>query len=283
MDPHIQFTSEDAKPDGSLPFLDTIVLPQPDNSLLTSVYRKPTHTDLYLQWDNHHQLSAKFSVINTLRHRTRTVCSNNQLLKDEEDHLDRALSNCKYPRWALNRANFTIKQKKRINNNNKNSNTKNKPYIVVPYMKGLSESCRNICRKHGIEMYFKGANTIRELLVHPRDKDNMLMKSGVIYRVKCGRVDCEDEYIGESGRTFAERFREHMKSPSPIYDHFTTTGHNVSLDNFSIVGREDQSMARNIKEAMLIRVNDPSLNRNIGKYQLPHIWDEVLVRSPELN
>ena len=48
MDPHIQFTTDDAKPDGSLPFLDTIVLIQPDNSLLTSVYRKPTHTDLYL-------------------------------------------------------------------------------------------------------------------------------------------------------------------------------------------------------------------------------------------
>ena len=64
-------------------------------------------------------------------------------------------------------------------------------------------------------MYFKGANTIRELLVHPKDKDNMHKKSGMIYRFKCGRVDHEDEYIGESGRTFAERFREHMKSPSP--------------------------------------------------------------------
>ena len=40
MDPYIQFTTEDAKPDGSLPFLDTIVMPHPDNSLLTSVYRK---------------------------------------------------------------------------------------------------------------------------------------------------------------------------------------------------------------------------------------------------
>ena len=68
----------------------------------------------------------------------------------------------------------------------------------------------------------------------------------------------------------------------PIYDHFKTTGHEVSLDNFSIVGRDDQSMTRTIREAMLIRVNDPSLNRNIGKYQLPHIWDEVLVRSPEM-
>ena len=60
IDPHIQFTTEDAKPDGSLPILDTIVLPQPDNSLLTSVNRKPKHTDLYQQWDSHHHLSAKY-------------------------------------------------------------------------------------------------------------------------------------------------------------------------------------------------------------------------------
>ena len=149
-------------------------------------------------------------------------------------------------------------------------------------MKGLTESCKNICRKHGIEMYFKGGNTIKELLVHPKDKDNILQKSGVIYRYKCGRVDCEEEYIGESGRTFAERFREHMRAPSPIHDHFNTTGHEVSLDNFSIVNREDQSIVRAIREVMLIRVNDPSLNRNTDKYQLPHIWDEVLVKSPEL-
>ena len=73
-----------------------------------------------------------------------------------------------------------------------------------------------------------------------------------------------------------------MRAPSPIHDHFNTIGHEVSLDNFNIVGWEDQSIARTIREAMLIRVNDPSLNRNIGKYQLPHIWDEVLVKSPDL-
>ena len=103
LDPHIQFTTEDAKPDGSLPFLDTLVLIQPDNSLLLLVYRKPAHTDLYLQWDSHHHLSAKYSVINTLRHRAKTVCSNHYLLKKEEDHIKRVLSNCRYPAWALKR------------------------------------------------------------------------------------------------------------------------------------------------------------------------------------
>ena len=137
-------------------------------------------------------------------------------------------------------------------------------------------------RCYGSTSSFRGVSTIRDLLVHPKDRDTILKKCGVIYRYRWGRVDCE-EYIGESSRTFGERFREHMKAPSPIIDHQNTTGHEVSLDNFSIVGRKDNSIARNIKEAIFIRVNDPSLNGNIGKFQLPHIWDEVLARSPELH
>ena len=158
-----------------------------------------------------------------------------------------------------------------------------KSYIVVPYMKGLGETCKNICRRYGVEVYFRGGSTIRDLLVHPRDKDTILKKSGIIYKYSCGRVACGEEYIDESGRTFGERYREHMRAPSPIMDHQNTTGHEVSLDNFTVVGREENSIARNIKEAILIRVNDPSLNRNIGKFQLSHIWDEVLARSPELH
>ena len=51
---------------------------------------------------------------------------------------------------------------------------------------------------------------------------------------------------------------------------------------FRDVGREDLNQMRTIKEAIYIRVNDPSLNRNVGKYHLPHVWDEVLVNISEL-
>ena len=57
VDPAIKFTVEDNKEDGSIPFLDTIVKPEADGSLSITVYRKPTHTDQYLQWDSHHQPS----------------------------------------------------------------------------------------------------------------------------------------------------------------------------------------------------------------------------------
>ena len=284
IDPRIQFTSEDSKPDGSIPFLDSLVMPQPDGLIKTTVFRKPTHTDMYLHWDSYHHLSAKYSVINTLRHRAKTVCSTKQLLTEVEDHLYNALRRCKYPVWAWNRTNIKKKQKRNNQgNNNCNNNNTKKSYIVVPYMKGLGETCKNIYRRYGVEVYFRGGSAIRDLLVHLKDRDTILKKSGVIYRYRCGRVDCEEEYIGESGRTFGERYREPMRVPSPIMDHQNTTGHEISLDNFSTVGREDNSIARNIKEAIFIRVNDPSLNRNIGKFQLPHIWDEVLARSPELH
>ena len=95
-------------------------------------------------------------------------------------------------------------------------------------------------------------------------------------------IDSNEEYIGESGRTFGERYKEHLNAPSPIFLHQSNSGHVTTLDNFKIIGREDNSLARTIKESMYIRVNNPTLNRNIGKYNLPHIWDKLLFSIPEL-
>ena len=72
------------------------------------------------------------------------------------------------------------------------------------------------------------------------------------------------------------------RPPHQYFDHSNITGHQVTIENFNIVGREDQNLSRAIKEALYIRVNNPSLNRNIGKFHLPHIWDEVLFNTSEL-
>ena len=42
------------------------------------------------------------------------------------------------------------------------------------------------------------------------------------------------------------------------------------------------NLARNIKESIYIRVNNPTLNNNIGKFNLPHIWDRVLLNIKSL-
>ena len=75
----IKFTAESTRPDGSIPFLDTLVTPRSDGSLETKVYRKPTHTNQYLQWDSHHAINNRYSIISTLLHRAKNICSSKKL------------------------------------------------------------------------------------------------------------------------------------------------------------------------------------------------------------
>ena len=123
---------------------------------------------------------------------------------------------------------------------------------------------------------------IKDLLVAPKHKDPITKKSSIISRFKCDGVECVKEYIGESSRTFEEKFKGYLKPPSPIYYPFNTKGCTTTLKNFSIGGREDQNLMRLIKEAIYIRVNSPSLSENKVKYHLPHIWNDVLFNISEL-
>ena len=91
INPHIQFIQGTPNTDGSIPFLDTLATPGSDNTLLTTVNRKATHTDQCLHWDSHCNIFTKKSVYNTLTHRICTVCANTQLLHKEEDHIRGAL------------------------------------------------------------------------------------------------------------------------------------------------------------------------------------------------
>ena len=171
VDPVITFTVEDNKEDGSIPFLDTIVKPEADGKLSITVYRKPRHTDQYLQWDSHHHPSAKFSVIHTLSHRIKTVCSKSELPQQEKDHLRKAFTKCKYPKWALDKVEkrHSKSTSEVIDGTNNQGTTaaqtvtsevKTKGHIVIPYTQGLCESIKKICGRYGIQTHFKGGSTI---------------------------------------------------------------------------------------------------------------------------
>ena len=208
---------EEAKEDGSIPFLDTIIRPEADGTFTIGVYRKPTHTELYLPWDSNHNIAAKYSVINTLSHRALTICSTPELAEQELQHLEKVLVQCKYPTWTIRKI-FKIHQQKK-KKQTPNNRFPARCHIVVTYSQGIRESVKNICKKHGVDVHFKGGLTLKNILVSPKDKDNITSKSSVIYSYTHGEIDCDEEYIGESGRTFGERYKEHLKARSPIFLH----------------------------------------------------------------
>ena len=150
-------------------------------------------------------------------------------------------------------------------NNNRNVT------IVAPFIQGTGEKFKKICQAKGIQVHFKGTNTLKTLFVTPKDKDHKLSRSGVIYHFKCPHINCPDEYIGESGRALEEGIKKHLKAPSPIQQHSCSTGNPLSPECYNIIHRETQGTSRNLKEAMFICVNNPSLNRNLKKYLLPHV------------
>ena len=262
-DPHIQFTVEPTQ-HGSLPFLDTLVIIQPDNTLSTSVYRKPTHTDQYLHWDSNHHITAKHSVYNTLAHRAKTVSSTQESFDKELLHIKTALQHCQFPNWALNQWEYKFKhpnQPPNANptntNNNQDNNNKYKTTIVVPYIPQTADKFKRICKAKNIQVQFRGTNTLRTTLVNPKDKDHKSKQTGVIYQYQWPHVQCSSSYIGESGRSLGERVKEHLKAPSPIHLHSITTGHPMDPNQFNIIHKEVQNQSRTIKEAMFIHVQDP--------------------------
>ena len=91
IDDNIHFTCEDSNEDGSIVFLDMLITPDENGRLNTSVNRKETHTDQYLHWDSHHAITSKYSVVGTLFHRARTVCSTPGQLQKEVKHLYQSL------------------------------------------------------------------------------------------------------------------------------------------------------------------------------------------------
>ena len=101
MDEHINFTMETPDSEGSIPFLNTKCSLNSNNIIYTTVYRKPTDTNRYLDWNLSQPTYAKRSVIWALTHRARMICSTQELLAKEMEYLHRILHRNDYPDWFL--------------------------------------------------------------------------------------------------------------------------------------------------------------------------------------
>ena len=91
--------------------------------------------------------------------------------------------------------------------------------VLHPTIKGLRwlfhtpkakvRASRMYALNMGYKCTFRGCRIIRSLLVPSKDKGPNTKKSGVIYRYKCDRVEC-DEYIGG---VFKKIWREVQRTP----------------------------------------------------------------------
>ena len=166
-------------------------------------------------------------------------------------------------------------------------------------VKGLSEAFARILKSHGIATANRPHRTLWNFVVHPKDKVKDEEKTELIYHVPC--KNCSSSYVGETGRKFGLRIKEHKKEvdsftagtqtrasraressvtyKSAITDHAVEENHVIDCDKPKVVDREAQRQTRWIKEALWIRKTPTCMNRDAGSYQLSHTWDQVISRS----
>uniref|UniRef100_A0A1A8IEJ6 GIY-YIG domain-containing protein n=1 Tax=Nothobranchius kuhntae TaxID=321403 RepID=A0A1A8IEJ6_NOTKU len=220
--------------------------------------------------------------------------------KQEDKHIQHALKTCGYPTWAINKGKqqTTTERKEQPKQRTRNPERQEpKPVITLPYIRGITEKIRATMKKHNINTPTKPYTTVRNRLVHPKDKISAGFKCGVVYEIPCKL--CNKTYIGETGRQLNTRTIEHRKEceketsrkhtraakheaestikKSAATDHCTRENHVMDWDNTRIINTEQQKYKRWIKEAIEIRRRGcGTMIRDDGVYSLDRAWDCII-------
>ena len=92
--------------------------------LTTTVYRKKTNNDIYLNWNAFAPISWKRGTLRTLVQRAYLVCSTETYLKEELAHLEKDfIEKNNYAKYVINQVFIQVKEERK--NRNYNSNMKN--------------------------------------------------------------------------------------------------------------------------------------------------------------
>ena len=136
--PKIQFTVEEEK-DDQLPFLDVLVTKE-GGRLLTSVYRKPTHTERYIPYHSHHHPRTTTGVLRCMRDRARNICHPTKM-QQEMDHLNQVFQANGFPENLVKKTLTTPEEK-----SPEPEKLDDAPKILcTPYIRGLSENIEKVC------------------------------------------------------------------------------------------------------------------------------------------
>lgn len=267
---NIQFTMEVEK-NGQLPFLDILISKKTDGTLGHAVYRKKTHTDLYLYGTSHHHPSQRRGVLNTLFHRAFAISDCNNL-PEELDHLKRIFLQNGYKnneiRLALKR---TASPRPAMEDEKPPDGSRR--VACIPYMGATSGKISRILRKFDIKTIHLPPPKIKQL-IRPV-KDNLGLKTAGVYRIPC---ECGKQYIGHTGRTVEVRCKEHARNirlfypdKSAVAEHAINMGHRIKFGETAILARSSNFWERVVREAVEIRLEPNNMNRDSG-IQLSPAW-----------
>ena len=265
----IQFTLQ-VEEGGFLPFLD-VGITKLNGSMVTKIYRKPTHTQQYIHWNSNHPKNMLLGVLKGLIHRAHMLCDLKEDLLEELDLLKNVFISNGYPEKLVSKTiteswpRETLKAVlKGVQQDVEVENPKDYFEVLhAPYVKGFSEGLQRRLRRLGIGFVPKKKETFYTNLCRLKCRVSFEERKDVIYSIPC--KTCGIRYIGETGQHFCDRRSQHQrdvrnrKKTNGFYAHLDKNeGHELDWENASFIDSEKFWKGRKVKESLYISAQNPS-------------------------
>ena len=269
----------DKERDGKLSFLD-LLIKRYGNSLLFSIYRKPTFSGLGTSFFSYCQYKFKVNAVRTLLHRAFSLSSTYTLFHEEIVFLKQYFINNGYHVDLFHKLvkqflNNVYQPKAKVP-----TVSKEKVYITIPYLGRVSKTIEETLLKYFVKFYPQ----INFNIIHSNNykinsffkfKDKVLppMRSAIVYCYTW--PSCQAGYIGSTTRAFKVRIAEHMGQSSrtglPLHtpphsavrEHAYQCNVGISKDHFKIIDSCNRLDLR-ILESLYIKTKKPSLNNMLS-------------------
>ena len=247
--------------DNKLPFLD-VLINKDYHDVKLSVYRKRTHSNAYIHYFSCHDITVKKSVISTLFLRAYRIC-HPSYLDEEIVKIKSIFSELYYPDWFITSAHFAARKTYYCN----------KPAcpndfskcITLPFNDKLNK-LKHTFQEAGIKLAFKYNNSISQMMISRKPKEQ---QDKGVYVIPC--KDCENVYVGETGRNLDKRMYEHKRDirvgneSSGVFCHVRDFNHSIDFQGSKLVFKSKNYVKRRIVESSLI-TSIPNFNLSEGQY-----------------
>jgi len=198
--PKLQFTAR-AEIDHTLNYLDISTHRTPTN-IKTAIYRKPTFTDTIICYTSNHPTHHKYAAFRFLFNRLDSYNLQEEVYQHELNIIHNMLHNNTFP----------IKPHKPPTHNLTRPTaprTTKQKWASITFVGKETSYITNIFRKTELKIAFRTTNTLGNPLSHKNPTPDKFSLLGV-YKLTC--PNCNKTYVGQSGKRFATRYKEHEKA-----------------------------------------------------------------------
>ena len=261
--PRVQFTRE-IEENGSIPFLDVLISKQDDGTLETSIYRKPSNTNVCIKPQSCQEPKTSLASFKGELCRCYRICSTPERLANDieftlqlyvdnghnKQKLQQIIDSYTPPSPNQIKDRKSNKNKQEIHKtpeemaakqlfdqlpfiNENPSNEEQKTYACITYIPEIAHQLKRILKKGGVNTAFKSAPKLKDILCSKNKTHAPATKKKGIYKYKC---TCSDKsiYIGQTARSFDTRWQEHSRAiEKQQWSHSGVTQHHQQCTQFN--------------------------------------------------